>query len=146
MHRKPAIDPYHHPLGPQQIGIAADALGDQFGVFDVGALRFDRAGTQHLVIGQQIVGEESVGRHIAMLRAIEAVLPETIGRSMPINVNGAIPAVMLDAGFPLAALKSIFLLARIASLIAHLQEETQEPSGIIMGGAATERIDFQSDS
>ena len=37
-------------------------------------------------------------------------LPEAIGRPLPINVNGAIPAVMLDAGFPLAALKGISLL------------------------------------
>lgn len=78
-----------------------------------------------------------------MLRTIESVLPEAIGRSLPINVNGAIPAVMLDAGFPLAALKGISLLARTASLIAHLQEETERPIGFIMSGAAAERIGFE---
>lgn len=83
------------------------------------------------------------GEHIAMLRTIEAVLPEAIGRSLPINVNGAIPAVMLDAGFPLAALKGISLLARTASLIAHLQEETERPIGFIMSGAAAEKIGFE---
>ena len=77
-----------------------------------------------------------------MLRAIETVLPEAIGRSLPINVNGAIPVVMLDAGFPLAALKGISLLARTASLIAHLQEESERPIGFIMSGAAAARIDF----
>lgn len=86
------------------------------------------------------------GRHIAMLRTIESVLPEAIGRSLPINVNGAIPAVMLDAGFPLAALKGISLLARTASLIAHLQEETERPIGFIMSGAAAERIAFDNGS
>jgi citrate synthase len=86
------------------------------------------------------------GPHIAMLRTIEAVLPEAIGRSLPINVNGAIPAVMLDAGFPLAALKGISLLARTASLIAHLQEETERPIGFIMSGAAAERIGFDDGS
>jgi citrate synthase len=86
------------------------------------------------------------GPHIAMLRTIENVLPEAIGRSLPINVNGAIPAVMLDAGFPLAALKGISLLARTASLIAHLQEETERPIGFIMSGAAAERIGFDDGS
>jgi citrate synthase len=86
------------------------------------------------------------GKHIAMLRTIEAVLPEAIGRPLPINVNGAIPAVMLDAGFPLAALKGISLLARTASLIAHLQEETERPIGFIMSGAAAERIGFDDGS
>ncbi len=87
-----------------------------------------------------------LGKHEQMLRAIEAVLPATIGRSLPINVNGAIPVVMLDAGFPLAALKGISLLARTASLIAHLQEESERPIGFIMSGAAASRIDFEPDS
>ena len=84
------------------------------------------------------------GDAIAMLRAIETVLPDAIGRSLPINVNGAIPVVMLDAGFPLAALKGISLLARTASLIAHLQEESERPIGFIMSGAAAERIGFEA--
>lgn len=86
------------------------------------------------------------GKHIGMLRTIESVLPEAIGRNLPINVNGAIPAVMLDAGFPLAALKGISLLARTASLIAHLQEETDRPIGFIMSGAAAEGIGFDAET
>ncbi len=85
------------------------------------------------------------GAHIATLRAIQAALPETHGRSLPINVNGAIPAVMLDVGFPLAALKGISLLARTASLIAHLQEESERPIGFIMSGAAASAISFDGE-
>lgn len=84
------------------------------------------------------------GRHIAMLHAIRDALPEAIGRPLPINVNGAIPAVLLDVGFPLAALKGISLLARTASLIGHLQEESERPIGFIMSGAAADRIAFKS--
>jgi citrate synthase len=83
-----------------------------------------------------------VSRHIEMLYTIRDVLPEAIGRPLPINVNGAIPAVMLDVGFPLAALKGISLLARTASIIAHLQEETERPIGFIMSGAAADKIEF----
>ncbi len=82
------------------------------------------------------------GPHIAALRAIQAALPEALGRPLPINVNGAIPAVMLDVGFPLAALKGISLLARTASLIGHLQEETERPIGFIMSGAAAAAIGY----
>ena len=83
-----------------------------------------------------------IGKHIGMLYAIRDVLPDAIGRPLPINVNGAIPAVMLDVGFPLAALKGISLLARTASIIAHLQEETERPIGFIMSGAAAAQIEF----
>jgi citrate synthase len=82
------------------------------------------------------------GRHIAALRAVEAALPEALGRSLPINVNGAIPAVMLDVGFPLAALKGISLLARTASLIAHLNEEAERPIGFILSGEAAAAIQY----
>ncbi|MBU6166387.1 MAG: citryl-CoA lyase [Alphaproteobacteria bacterium] len=82
------------------------------------------------------------GPHIAALNAIQAALPDAIGRSLPINVNGAIPAVMLDIGFPLAALKGISLLARTASLIGHLQEETERPIGFILSGAAAAAINY----
>lgn len=84
------------------------------------------------------------GRTIAMLYAIRDALPETLGRPLPINVNGAIPAIMLDVGFPLAALKGISLLARTASLIGHLQEEAERPIGFMMAGAAADRIAFDT--
>lgn len=83
-----------------------------------------------------------VGPHIGMLYAIRDALPEALGRPLPINVNGAIPAVMLDVGFPVAALKGISLLARTASLIAHLQEETERPIGFVMSGAAAAAIEY----
>lgn len=38
--------------------------------------------------------------------------PDIIKRPLPINVSGAIPAVMLDAGWPLEAMRGIPLLAR----------------------------------
>src|SRR4051794_3150811 len=76
----------------------------------------------------------AAGPHIAMLRAVEAAIPAALGRKLPINVNGAIPAVMLDAGFPIDALKGISLLARTAGLIGHLQEESQRPIGFILSG------------
>lgn len=82
------------------------------------------------------------GRHIAVLHAIREVLPAAIGRALPINVNGAIPAVMLDVGYPLHALKGLSLLARTASLIAHLQEESERPIGFVMSGAAAAAITY----
>jgi citrate synthase len=91
----------------------------------------------------KLAAEQGVdGPHIKALRAVSACLPAVLGRDLPINVNGAIPAVMLDAGFPLAALKGISLLARTASLIAHLQEETERPIGFILSGAAAAAISY----
>lgn len=85
------------------------------------------------------------GKHVEMLYAVRDVLPEAIGRPLPINVNGAIPAVMLDAGFPLAALKGVSLLARTAGLIGHLQEESERPIGFILSGEAAKAITYDGE-
>ncbi len=82
------------------------------------------------------------GAYCAMLDTVFTTLPEAIGRSLPINVNGAIAAVMLDAGFPLHALKGVSLLARTAGLIGHLNEEAARPIGFIMSGAAAAAISY----
>ncbi len=82
------------------------------------------------------------GSNIKMLYAVQKIIPDVIGRTLPINVNGAIPTVMLDAGFPLEALKGISLLARTASLIGHLQEETERPIGFIMAHEASSAISY----
>lgn len=87
-----------------------------------------------------------VGDHIRMLYAIRDALPAVLGRPLPINVNGAIPAVMLDVGFPVGALKGISLLARTASLIAHLQEETERPIGFVLSGAAAAAIEYDGET
>jgi citrate synthase len=84
----------------------------------------------------------AAGAHVALIDDISRLLPEAIGRPLPVNVNGAIPAVMLDVGFPLGALKGISLLARTAGLIGHLQEESERPIGFIMSGKAAAAIDY----
>jgi citrate synthase len=59
-----------------------------------------------------------------------------------ININGAIPAILLEIGFPLNALKSISLLARTAGLLAHLREEAERPIGFILSHHAAEAIAY----
>ena len=85
------------------------------------------------------------GEHVAMMRALQAALPETVGRHLPINVNASIPAIMLDLGWPVAALKGIGLLCRTAGLIGHLTEEAQRPIGFVMSGAAAAAIAYDGE-
>lgn len=72
------------------------------------------------------------GDHIACLRLIAEEAPAIMNRPLPINVSGAIPALMLDAGWPLEAMKGIPLLARAGGLVAHLFEESRRSIGFIM--------------
>lgn len=76
------------------------------------------------------------GEHIGCLRVIARLAPDVMNRPLPINVSGAIPALMLDAGWPVDAMKGIPLLARAAGLVAHLFEESQRSIGFIMSHQA----------
>lgn len=82
------------------------------------------------------------GAHVAALRHLGAVAPGIMGRALPVNVSGAIPAVMLDAGWPLAALKAVPLVARAGGLAAHLYEESQRPIGFILSHHADLAISY----
>jgi len=94
----------------------------------------------------RLAGERgAAGRHIAALEACRRALPQAIGRDLPININGAIPAILLDIGFPLQSLKAISILARTAGLIGHLTEEAQTPIGFILSGKAAESIAYKPD-
>jgi citrate synthase len=82
------------------------------------------------------------GRHAEVAHIIDRLLPEATGKPLAMNVSGAIPAVLLDAGYPLLALRGAPLLARTASLIAHLLEELQRPIGFVLSHAGAAAIDY----
>lgn len=69
------------------------------------------------------------GRHTELAKAIESELEKTSGRKLPINVDGAIAAVISDMGFDWRLGKGFFIVSRVPGLIAHAYEEmtTQKP-------------------
>lgn len=86
------------------------------------------------------------GDYIRTLRVLGELAPGILNRPLPINVSGAIPACILDAGWPLEAVKAVPLLARTAGLAAHLFEESQRPIGFIMSNQADLAIEYDGPS
>ncbi len=82
------------------------------------------------------------GAHVAAARAAERAIAEIAGKSLVLNVSGAIPAVLLDAGFPQAGLKGVPILARAASLVAHVVEEQWRSIGFLMSEAGEKSIAY----
>ena len=78
--------------------------------------------------------------------AIEGRIPEIIGKPLVMNVSAAIGAVLLDAGYPLLAVKGVPLLARTASLVAHLLEEQERPIGFALAHAGSSSVDYDGAS
>jgi len=86
------------------------------------------------------------GRHVAIACEAEAVVPEVWGKPLPMNVSMPIAAVLLDLDFPPAILKGIPILARTASLLAHLAEESERPIGFLMAASAEAAIAYEPDA
>ncbi len=63
------------------------------------------------------------GKHIGLCQALQKVLSERLGRALPINVDGAIAAVISDMGFDWRLGKGFFIISRVPGLIAHAYEE-----------------------
>ena len=83
------------------------------------------------------------GAHVAKARALRDAAAEAWGRPLTMNVSLPIAAVMLDLGFPAATVKAVPILARTASLLAHLAEEREQALGFLMAGAAEEAISYE---
>jgi hypothetical protein len=85
-------------------------------------------------------------RFIAIAREVESLTASLIGKDLRLNVSGAIPSVLLGAGFPLEALKGVPILARTAGLIAHLYEELQQPIGFALTYQATRELQYTGEA
>jgi citrate synthase len=73
--------------------------------------------------------ENLVGPHLRLLRSIDAVHPEILGRRLPLNGAGVSGAALADLRLPLELLRGFAVLARTAGLIGQLAEELAWPVG-----------------
>ena len=64
----------------------------------------------------------AAGEHVAMARVVERAF-QSQGKSLPINVDGAIGAILTDLGYDPAVMNGLFMIARTPGLIAHSTEE-----------------------
>ena len=83
------------------------------------------------------------GPHVLLARRLRDPAERAWGRPLTMNVAMPIAAVMLDLGFPAAAVKAVPILARTGGLLAHLAEEQQQPLGFLMAAHAEEAVTYE---
>jgi citrate synthase len=67
-------------------------------------------------------GAGLAGDGVAFMEALEAAAKEQI-KPLPINIDGALGAILYDLGFAPAFGKLIFIIGRVAGLTAEISEE-----------------------
>ncbi|HMS39282.1 MAG TPA: citryl-CoA lyase [Pyrinomonadaceae bacterium] len=65
------------------------------------------------------------GKFVEQAEVLEKVLSEKSGRNLPINADGAIAALLCEMNFPPKTANGIFMIARVAGLVAHAIEEQE---------------------
>jgi citrate synthase len=83
------------------------------------------------------------GPHVELARLLRAAVADAWGRELPLNVAMPIGAVMLDLGYPASTVKAVPILARTASLLAHLVEEQERPLGFVLAREAEEAVEYE---
>src|SRR5580765_651850 len=83
------------------------------------------------------------GRNVAFARELRDAVAAEWGRPLVMNVALPIAAVWLDLGYPASTVKAVPILARTASLLAHLAEERESPLGFELARAAEESVEYE---
>ncbi len=63
------------------------------------------------------------GKYIKAVLEVQKVFNEISGKTLPINVDGAIAAILCELDFPIELGNLFFIMARVPGLIAHIYEE-----------------------
>ena len=63
------------------------------------------------------------GKYVDIVISIKNMLEENLGKKLPINVDGAIAAILCEMNFDPALANAFFMIARLPGMVAHIIEE-----------------------
>lgn len=61
---------------------------------------------------------------------VEKELNKKSSKPLPLNIDGAMGAILADMGFDPKIMKGVFITARVPGLVAHIYEESQNDAGL----------------
>ena len=67
------------------------------------------------------------GRYVALMELLGEEATRAYGRDLPVNATGAIGAIASELDIPWRVCRGLAVMARAIGLVAHLQEEMEEP-------------------
>ena len=78
------------------------------------------------------------GPNVALARQLRDVVSAVYASPLTLNVSLPIAAVLLDLGYAPVVATAVPILARTASLLAHLAEEQERPIGFVLASRAAD--------
>lgn len=82
------------------------------------------------------------GRYVTLMQLVGEEASRSSGRALPVNATGAIGAIASELEIPWRVCRGLAVMARAIGLVAHIQEEMEEP----LAAEVWSRIDDESSS
>ena len=82
------------------------------------------------------------GRYVELIQLVAEEASRAYGRRLPVNATGAIGAIASELEIPWRVCRGLAVMARAIGLVAHIQEEIEEP----LAAEIWSRIDEESSS
>lgn len=122
----------HHAMDAAEAVANALASGERIPGFGHPLYEFDpRAAAIFTVLREHSPSTP----HADFAEAVALQLTKAKGKPVPLNVDGAIGAACADLDWPTETADALFLLGRMAGLIAHAREATAQAGGSYLRGA-----------
>jgi len=83
--------------------------------------------------------------HVDILLMLSKEVDKALGRHITINATGAIGALFLDIGIPMAAMRSFSVVSRAGGLVGHVLEDQETRSGRAIWQAAKQTVPYNED-
>lgn len=85
------------------------------------------------------------GRHVRLMELIAEEATTAYGRNLPVNATGAIAAIASEMDIPWRICRGLAVMARAIGLVAHLQEEMEEPMAAEIWARAEDEASSEAD-
>ncbi|MGG5820698.1 citryl-CoA lyase [Falsiroseomonas sp. HW251] len=83
------------------------------------------------------------GDYVALLQRLGRAVDAGYGRHLTINATGALAALLLEIGMPLAIMRGVSVVSRSAGLAAHIAEEQRSPTARQIWKMVEEEIPYR---
>lgn len=70
------------------------------------------------------------GTYCTFAESVHAELNAQSSKTLPLNIDGSMAAILLDLGFKPSIMKGVFIISRVTGLVAQIDEELKQENGL----------------
>lgn len=121
---------YEHVDHTDIPALVAELKGKKFRIPGYGHKIFTDEDPRSIVLFEKAKELGIAGKHVAFANDVHRELNEISSKVLPLNIDGALAAILCDMGFDARLGRGIFIIGRLPGLVAQVHEEMTNDVGI----------------